>query len=376
MARSVSPSIADLEDNSLHSNSISLTFQDEDLKTVVDDIDDDRSICESSTCGSVTVGSDFDHGPPVLAYQRVPGRSSTYPLFSYPSRSVNRPATIWRSTIASETLLPESWVPSIMQAGLATRHLSFILTSSRAACTHPNVGSTELPAANQALVAVHDPDAITIVRDMRLGGHNLESGNTSPAPDQKPHEHSGIGPICEDKNTTTSSEPLTVTMPALLSSTSYDARASIKASKPSLRLIGAAPSSAARVRRQRRRSSVSVGCEVKRFSIDHNLPRDSWRVGGILGSGTYGKVYRVYNKLSGADLAMKVVDIREPLPGVVCDGLVTELIVLERLANTKRQLPFLLYPTNKRSWAWRSSDGLLYTLTVGIKRNATVSRSY
>ena len=318
---------------------------------------DDNDCLTPSTCSI----SDVQEIAPKLATSRDPATTmSSWPVLHQHSShpSVLFPFAFRRAAVDEQQHYTH-WGFNFLGDGLATRHLSLILTSSRTPLGFANVCSIEQSAGDQSLVATHDIDGITLLKNMRLDDLNLESGNTSTALDQDPHAHSGLG-ARKDKYARLASA--IAKMPALLSSDGAG-----KEAQAATRLIGALPATDVRVRKglkSLRSVSSIVPWEVKRLTVDRNLVLDAWHVGGVLGCGTYGTVFHVYNKLSGSELAMKVLDVRNPLPGVVCDGLLTELIVLERLAHCDRRLPYLLQPTLKRSWAWQTSDGYLHMLTV------------
>lgn len=91
-----------------------------------------------------------------------------------------------------------------------------------------------------------------------------------------------------------------------------------------------------------------------------------WVSGGVLGEGTYAKVFHVHHKPSRNAMAMKVIYMKRPLSATVCQGIINELKVLELLAMQENPLPFALAPhAVAGKWAWTSSEGFLHILTVG-----------
>ena len=95
------------------------------------------------------------------------------------------------------------------------------------------------------------------------------------------------------------------------------------------------------------------------------MSKSIWINGGLLGEGTYAKVYLVYHKPTGRELAMKVTQTRHPLPAHACEGFINELKVLERLVQLDEPLPFVLAPAPiDMKWAWTSSTGFLHIVSV------------
>ena len=322
---------------------------------------DDMGARDDGSLTPSTCPSDTQEIAPRLAASRH--HPTTMDAWSTLAQQAFHPSLLFpyafRKSALDAELHSTHWGVRVLGNGLATRHLSLISTSSRTPLGFANVCSIEQAAGDQSLVAARDIDGITLLKNMRLDDLNLESGNTSTALDQDPHAHSGMR-ARQDKYARLASG--VAKMPALLSSDGAG-----KESQAATRLVGALPASDVHVRKglkSLRNTSCIVPWEVKRLTVDRNLVLDAWHVGGVLGCGTYGTVFHVFNKLSGTELAMKVLDIRNPLPGVVCDGLLTELLVLERLAHCELRLPYLLQPTLKRSWAWQTTDGYLHMLTV------------
>ena len=67
---------------------------------------------------------------------------------------------------------------------------------------------------------------------------------------------------------------------------------------------------------------------------------------------------------------MKIVYIKRPLPKIVCQGLVNELKVLERLSrrDPEEVAPFVMIPNMVTGlWSWQSSDGFLHIITVSLQ---------
>ncbi|THH27210.1 hypothetical protein EUX98_g6972 [Antrodiella citrinella] len=94
--------------------------------------------------------------------------------------------------------------------------------------------------------------------------------------------------------------------------------------------------------------------------------RTKWCTGSILGEGTFGRVYLVYNAPSRIELAMKVVYIRKPMSKIVCEGLVNELKVFERLAkaDAQKSATFVMTPNTATGlWAWQSSEDFLHIIS-------------
>lgn len=225
---------------------------------------------------------------------------------------------------------------------------------------HPDSSSSSPPdicsalerlTIDEGLEAAHDADGITYFEDMRLVGHNRECINTSPALDQNPRVASGSS-ADDDKSTFSELDLPAPDMPALLANDSPNASKLYK--------LGTAPSKPRKGTKPHRRASSSGGIEVKHISIDS----DAWKTGALVGQGTYGRVYRVSNRITGSHLAMKVIDIDQPVDRIICDGMVNELLVLDTLAHYHGPLPYLLCPTTKRTWSWRTSDNYLCMLTV------------
>ncbi|KAJ3559547.1 hypothetical protein NM688_g284 [Phlebia brevispora] len=246
-------------------------------------------------------------------------------------------------------------------SSLATLYLPSIIRKSHISRPSANVvPAFEHSGIDQTLVALHDVDGIIYFEDMRLEGRNLECNNTSPALDHTPRADSG-----RDANKHKST-PINTPAPAMPALLAFDDTPCLsKAPKPITRLIGVPPPKPTHHRKSaksRRRASSAVSLEVKRISLEHDPDFDVWQTEEQLGEGTYGRVFRVCNKV-GTELAMKVVDISVPLPSILVDGLINELSVLEILSYERERLPYLLCPTNKRSWAWRTSDRLLCILT-------------
>lgn len=207
-------------------------------------------------------------------------------------------------------------------------------------------------AIDEGLEAAHDADGITHFEDMRLVGHNLECINTSPALDQNPRVASGSS-ADDDKSMFSELDLPAPDMPALLANDSPNASKLYK--------LGTAPSKPRKGTKPRKRAGSSGGVEVKHVTIDD----DAWKIGALVGEGTYGRVYRVSNRITGSHLAMKVINIYQPMSRIICDGMVNELLVLDTLAHYRGPLPYLLCPTTKRTWAWRTSDDYyLCMLTV------------
>lgn len=99
--------------------------------------------------------------------------------------------------------------------------------------------------------------------------------------------------------------------------------------------------------------------------VDANLSSLDWLSGGILGEGSYSKVYLVYHKPAGKEVAMKVTYMKRPLPAVVCQGIANELRVMEMFSQQEQSLPFILRPAAiGQRWAWTSTEGFLHLLTV------------
>ncbi|KAF7790608.1 hypothetical protein EIP86_001564 [Pleurotus ostreatoroseus] len=202
-------------------------------------------------------------------------------------------------------------------------------------------------AIDEDLVAAHDADGITHFEDMRLVGPNLECVNTSPALDQNPHAPSGS---TADEDINSLLDPLAPAMPALLT---YDSPTASKLYK-----LGSAPPDRRKRTKCHRRASSSGSVEVKQILIG----RDAWKPQAVIGQGTYGRVYRLANRITGTQLAMKVIDIGHPMDRILWDGLVNELLVLDTLAQCG-PFPYLLCPTTERAWGWRTSDNFLCMLT-------------
>ncbi|KAH8102215.1 kinase-like domain-containing protein [Cristinia sonorae] len=98
------------------------------------------------------------------------------------------------------------------------------------------------------------------------------------------------------------------------------------------------------------------------INVRHSLVHKKWYTGSVLGEGTFGRVYLVYNVPHRAELAMKVVYIKRPMSKIVCEGLVNELRVFERLVRTDAQKAvFVMTPsTSTGLWAWQSTEGFLH----------------
>lgn len=244
------------------------------------------------------------------------------------------------------------------------------LEDSCAPNTSLNVCASEHLPEEQTLVAAHDVDGITFSQDMRLGEHNLECNNTSAEFDQNSRAYSRTGVPNDKRAQSISPAPI---MPALLAyeDTSSDA----KSSKP-LWTIGVLSSADVRKsRKAQRRTSRSMSWDVKRISLDCSPVSDVWKIVSSWGEGTYGRVFRMRNKLDKTEVGLKVVDVRGEIPEIVCEALLNELFVLQLLACNEERLPYLLYPTTKRHWAWQSSNGFLHIATVSPNPSPLFSKS-
>lgn len=111
---------------------------------------------------------------------------------------------------------------------------------------------------------------------------------------------------------------------------------------------------------------------IQRNHIRINLreTKKKWFAGSVLGEGTFGRVYLTYNVPNRLELAMKIVYIKRPLPKIVCQGLVNELKVLERLSrrDPEEVAPFVMIPNMVTGlWSWQSSEGFLHIITVSLQ---------
>lgn len=82
----------------------------------------------------------------------------------------------------------------------------------------------------------------------------------------------------------------------------------------------------------------------------------------LLGSGTFGKVYLLFDVERRHKVAIKVIRYAERLTKTECLGLINELKILQQLAESPA--PFLLRPyLGYNMWAWYSMTGYVHLLT-------------
>lgn len=111
------------------------------------------------------------------------------------------------------------------------------------------------------------------------------------------------------------------------------------------------------------------------IGVKHSLEHKTWYTGSVLGQGTFGRVYLVYNVPHRVQMAMKVVYVKRPLSKIVCQGLVNELKAFERLTRPDAEdAVFVMTPCVATGlWAWYSSEGFLHITVVSKLNCLTVS---
>ena len=104
--------------------------------------------------------------------------------------------------------------------------------------------------------------------------------------------------------------------------------------------------------------------------VQHNLieipplKEGKWLTGGVLGTGGFARVYKVFNVALKKPCALKAVRIGQNISGSACAGIINELKVLSVLAEEESPSLFLLQPfMADKLWAWRSSAGNLHIAT-------------
>ncbi|GJE93378.1 serine/threonine-protein kinase [Phanerochaete sordida] len=135
----------------------------------------------------------------------------------------------------------------------------------------------------------------------------------------------------------------------------------VEAPGSSPRLIGTGPS---RDLQHRRVVAPRYWHVPQRVAIDTYTHQSPWISGGLLAEGTYAKVYLALHKPTAQQLAIKVVYIARPLDAHICEALINELKILEKLARLADSAPFLLTPASvDDKWSWTSPAGFLHITT-------------
>ncbi|KAI1787294.1 kinase-like domain-containing protein [Ganoderma leucocontextum] len=107
------------------------------------------------------------------------------------------------------------------------------------------------------------------------------------------------------------------------------------------------------------------------------LKEGKWITGGVLGTGGFARVYRVFNVAVEKACALKVVRFGRGISGSACAGVINELKVLSMLASEENPPPFLLQPClEDKLWAWRSSTGNLHIVTEVCDGGSLASYRY